>query len=206
MKLFLTSALSQTIGLLKDRIADSADRVLFITNAADPFDVTPWVDADREAFKNNGFKVEDVDLRTYNLDQFEMKLKNADIIHFCGGSVFYLLSLLKNKGFEDIIIKYVKNEQIIYTGTSAGSIIVAPTCDIYQYDTDENPFYKNSDEAKGLDLAHVVILPHCNNPEFTENNKNVVAHASTYHIPLLLLHDNHALWVGDSIFEVLQTK
>ncbi|MEX2090589.1 MAG: Type 1 glutamine amidotransferase-like domain-containing protein [Candidatus Paceibacterota bacterium] len=204
MKLFLASSLDKTISLLKQRIPESAKRVVFVANAADPCDERWWVDLDREAFKKHGFKIVEVDLRETDKDQFEQKLKSADILHFCGGSVFYLLSLLKQKDLEGLIVDYVKGDKIIYTGTSAGSIIPSPALDIYKYDTEEGKFYKNESESKGLGLVSFIILPHCNNQDMTENNKNVIEHAHKYSISLLLLHDNQAVWVEGEKLELLR--
>ena len=203
MKLFLASSLDKTISLLKQRIPESAKRVVFVANAADPCDEKWWVDLDREAFKKSGFEIIEVDLREVDKKQLQQKLNNADILHFCGGSVFYLLSLLKQQDLEGVVIDYVKNNKVIYTGTSTGSIIPSPALDLYKYDTEENKFYKNEPESKGLGLVNFVILPHCDNQDMAENNKNVVEQAHKYSIPLLLLHDNQAVWVEDKKLELL---
>ena len=203
MKLFLASSLDKTISLLKSRIPESAKRVVFVPNAADPCDENWWVDLDREAFKVLGFEITEIDLRETSRDRFEQTLRATDILHVCGGSVFYLLSLLKKQNLETIIIDYVKNNKIMYTGTSAGSIIPSASLDIYKHDTEEGRFYKNAEESKGLGLVNFVIMPHCNNPEMTENNKNVIEHAHEYPVPLLLLHDSQAVWVEDKSFELL---
>ena len=203
MKLFLASSLDKTISLLKERVGESVKRVVFVANAADPCDEKWWVDLDRVAFKKFGFEIVETNLRELDKAQFEHKLKNADILHFCGGSVFYLLSLLHQKDLRDLIISCVKNNKLIFTGTSAGSIIPSPALDLYKYDTEEGKFYKNEAESKGLDLVDFVILPHCNNQEMTENNKNVVEHAHEYPVPLLLLHDNQAVWLEDKKLELL---
>lgn len=203
MKLFLASSLNKTISLLIQRIPKSAKRVAFVANAADPTDDPWWINLDREAFKKSGFEITEVDLRKVNKEEFEKVLINTDILHFGGGSVFYLLSLLKQQNLEGLIIDYVKTGKVIYTGTSAGSIIPSPSLDLYKYDTEEVKFYKNEAESKGLGLVNFIILPHCDNPEMTENNKNVVEYAHKYSIPLLLLHDNHAVWVEDKKLELL---
>jgi len=67
-------------------------------------------------------------------------LKESDIIHFCGGSVIYLICLIKERGFDKLIVEYVKKDKIIYTGTSAGSMIVADDLTIDAYDPDEKEF------------------------------------------------------------------
>lgn len=203
MKLFLASSLDETISLLKQRIPESMNRVVFVANAADPFDDRWWVDLDREAFKKSGFEIIEVDLRKISKDELEGKLKNTDILHFCGGSVFYLLSILKQKDVAGLITDYVKNNKVVYTGTSAGSIISASSLSLYRYDTEEVKFFKNDADSSGLGLVDFIILPHCNNLEFAENNKNVVERANESPAPLLLLQDSQAVWVEDKKIEIL---
>lgn len=203
MKLFLASSLDKTISLLKERVPKSAKWVLFIANAADPYDERWWVDLDREAFIKLGFEIIEVDLRKITKEEFEQKLKNVDIVHLCGGSVFYLISILREKNVADLIIDIVKNEKVIYTGTSAGSMIPAKELFLLKYEVEESAFYKQESDSKGLDLVNFLILPHCNQEAFAENNKNVVEHAHESSIPLLLLKDDQAVWVEDEKMELV---
>lgn len=203
MKLFLASALNETISLLKQRIPKLANKVVFVANAADPFNNQWWVDLDREAFKKLGFEITEVDLRKIDKNEFENRLKEADILHFCGGNVFYLLSMLKQKAVIDLIKDYVIKNKLIYTGTSAGSIIPSPQLSLYKYDTEEAEFFKSEEDSKGLDLVNFIILPHCDHPKFIESNKNISEHAHEYSIPLILLQDNQVVWVEDKKFELL---
>ena len=205
MKLFLASSLDKTMPLLFQRITKPAKevRVLFIENAADFFTDKWWVTTDREAFLGLGCKLVDIDLREISKGDFLQHIANADILHMCGGSVVYLLSLIKQKGFDEIIVSSVRENKILYTGTSAGSIIVAPSVDLFMYQEKEANFAKKGMDFTGLGLVSFLILPHINNPESVEGKKNMFAHLSEYSRPILLLHDSQAVWVEDDKFELV---
>ena len=205
MKLFLASSLDETLHLLSPRLDKPVDenKVIFIANAADPCNEHWWVDLDRKKFLDAGYKIIEIDLRNVSLEEFNKNLKNADIIHFCGGSVFYLQLLLKRGGFDDAIIKAVKGNQIIYTGTSAGSIIVSKSTGIYKYDPEEMKFLDKAYDFSGLGLVDFLIVPHCGKADFIEANKAVVEHLLEFPYPLIFLHDNHVVYVENEKLEIL---
>jgi len=205
MKLFLASSLDETISLLEPRLNKPIgdNRVLFIANAADLLDDPWWVDLDRKKFLDAGYKIAEIDLRKLSQEEFTKILENSDIVHVCGGSVFYLLSVLKQNEFGDLITKAVRDNKIIYTGTSAGSIVVSKSNEIYKYDPDEVKFVDRVSEFEGLDLVDFVIVPHCGKADFIEANKAVVEHMPEFPYPMIFLHDNQAVYVDDSKLEIL---
>jgi dipeptidase E len=202
MKLFLASSLDKTFDLLAQRLpATISKRVAFIANAADPFDDKQWVDADRQAFIKAGFEVREVDVRGMTADQLSKQLLGIGVIHVCGGSVFHVLGLLKQNGLADVIVRAVREQGIVYTGTSAGSIIASSSTQIYEYDPEEDRFVKGAKDFAGLGFVPFILVPHCNSSDFVEANKIVAEHAPEFPVPLLFLHDNHAIWVQDDSVE-----
>ncbi|MDP2641457.1 MAG: Type 1 glutamine amidotransferase-like domain-containing protein [Candidatus Yanofskybacteria bacterium] len=209
MKLFLASSLDKTLPLLLKRIEKPAQelKVLFIPNAADPMENAWWVDLDKKAFRNEGCQIAEIDLRKISTEELTKQIENADILHVCGGSVFYLLSLLKEKGFDQVIIDSVRNNKILYTGTSAGSIICASTAWLYLFDVEEAKFAEGMKDLSGLRLVNFLIIPHCENPRFTESNKNMIVENLPKHSdPVFLLYDSQAVWVEDEKFELLSNE
>lgn len=205
MKLFLASSLDQTLPFLSKRIsAPPAEiKVLFIANAADSYTDIWWVDADKKKFLDLGYPVTDFDLRNTSTDTFSEALKDHDILHICGGSVFCILSLLKEKGISHIIANCVRENEIIYTGTSAGSIIAAPSVHLYADDEEEKKFITNETDFKGIGLVNFLIIPHASRKKFTSSNLNMVAHLPENKLPLIFLNDNQAVWVEDKKIEII---
>jgi dipeptidase E len=204
MKLFLASSLDKTIPLLLARLPkDVKKSVLFIANAADPFEEKWWVDLDRKAFAKSGFEVVEVDLRTTDVERFQSALSEASIIHVCGGSVFHVLGLLKRTGIDEVIIEAVREHGVTYTGTSAGSIIASASTRIYEYDPEETKFVESAGDFSGLGFVPFIVVPHCNNPDFVAANKIVAEHAPHFPVPLIFLHDEHAVWVDNDKLEIV---
>ena len=209
MKLFLASSLDKTLSLLLPKLAKPIEetKVLFVANAADPYKDKWWVDLDRNAFAKAGFQLTAIDLGKVSDSEFTQYIAKADILHICGGSVFYLLSLLKQKGFDRVIIDSVRNSKILYTGTSAGSIICAPSVWLYLFDAEEAKFAEGMEDHSGFGLVNFLIIPHCENPRFTESNKNmIVEHLPKHSNPVLLLYDSQAVWIEDEKLELVSVK
>jgi len=213
MKLFLASAFNQVAELLPTKVGDlNGKNVIFIKNASD--DVNEeigdknedkwWIRIDREAFIKLGAKVENTDLRKITPLEFQKLIDDSDIIHFCGGSVFYLIDLIKKRGLFGLLVSAVRDDKIIYTGTSAGSMIVSSDLSVDKNDPEEKEIIKNISDFSGLGLIDFLIIPHADNSEFSEGNKKVIDDIAKYKTATFFLCDNQALWVdGDTMQLVL---
>lgn len=204
MKLFLASSLDQTISELNKESPLKDKRVLFITNAADNQTDTWWVDLDRKAFEELGGKIVDIDLRKTTKEEFSKILEEVDLVHVCGGSVLYLISLLRKNDLEEILKKAILENKIFYTGTSAGSMIVSKDVTLVQYDEEEAPFIKDMNgDFSGLGLVDFYINPHSQNPIFTEANIETMKHLQGNKSPLIFLNDNQAVLIKDDWFKII---
>ncbi|MBP6913468.1 MAG: Type 1 glutamine amidotransferase-like domain-containing protein [Candidatus Levybacteria bacterium] len=174
MKLFLTSyaaySLDKVIHLLPNM--PSTYTVAFIPTASDMYiGERPWIDKDRQALVDFGFKVFNVGLQT-DLDEYgypiihgEQKtesqlrdeLKDVDILFVAGGNTFYLLEQAQKSGFMTIAKEMVK-EGKIYIGSSAGSVLAGP--DIEAVEFFDDPKEASLSSTKGLGIVDFVVLPH----------------------------------------------
>ncbi|MEK7566336.1 MAG: Type 1 glutamine amidotransferase-like domain-containing protein [Patescibacteria group bacterium] len=205
MKLYLASSIDKTISGLKLKAPElgANSKVFFITNAADTYTNTWWIDLDRKTFENLGWEIIDTDLRKISKDEFKNQLENADIVHVCGGSVLYLITLLKEKGLDKILAENISQSKIIYTGTSAGSMIVAKDLKLSAYDEEEAKFVANIKDFTGLGLVDFYIIPHCQNAEFVATTLKMIEHLPEIKYPIFLINDNQAIWVDDKKFEII---
>lgn len=131
-------------------------KVLYIPTAADSEDMKKdreWIEEEFNTIINLGIKKENI--TEYRMD-YELDVDDYDFIYMMGGNTFYLLSKIREYGFDKKIVNAIKNG-IIYVGSSAGSIIMGNTietaCDENKYLTD----------FKGLGLINGIIIPHANN-------------------------------------------
>lgn len=207
MKLFLASAFSQVAELLPTKVGGlKGKRVIFIENASDVDDPEQdrwWLRVDREALEKLGCEIVDIDLRKVTPDELQKVVNASDIIHFCGGSVFYLIDLIKKRGFFDIIVNAVKNDKIIYTGTSAGSMIVSSDLSVDKGDPMEKDIVADIKDFTGLGFVDFLIMPHADNAEFSEGNKSAISDISKYKTATFFLCDNQALWVDNGKIELV---
>ena len=208
MKLFLASSFDKVARVFKKKLGGKTrgKKVILIANAADNDKGDKWwVKADQEAFLKLGCKVQDVDLRSVSKKDFSDLLVQSDVIHFCGGSVIYLICLIKERGFVKLITDAVRKGKIIYTGTSAGSMIVAEDLTIDAYDPDEQEFVARMKDNSGLGLVNFLIMPHTNSKDFALGNAKMVSELPEIKTcqSLIFLYDNQAIWVEDNKLEIL---
>ncbi|MFA6898495.1 MAG: Type 1 glutamine amidotransferase-like domain-containing protein [Candidatus Paceibacterota bacterium] len=206
MKLFLASSLNESAVLLPKvlHLDLNGKKVLFSANAADDYKTDKWwVRADREAFIKLGAEVVDIDFRSLSRDDFLAHLKGSFAIHFCGGSVLYLISLLKEKDFVGLLVDAVKKEKIIYSGTSAGSMIVSKDLILSKLDSDEKAYLDRVKDYSGLGLVDFMVIPHTDNASFAESNAEMVKALPEYPQALILLNDKQVAWVQDGKVEIL---
>jgi len=205
MRLFLASSIDKTISGLNLKAPElrADSKVLFITNAADTYENTWWIDLDRKIFENLGWEIIDTDLRKISKDEFKNQLENTDIIHVCGGSVLYLMNLLKEREFDVALKETILENKAIYTGTSAGSMIIAKDLGLSAYDEEEAKFVADIKDFSGLGLVGFYIIPHCQNAEFVASTLKMIEHLPENKYPIFLLNDNQAIWVNDKKFEIV---
>lgn len=205
MTLFLASSIDKTLPLLKPLLKErAATKVAFIANASDNAQEHPWwVDGDRNRFAELGYQTTDIDLRTITADELTQALAEADILHIAGGAVFYLVGLINERGFASIITDAIKNDSIVYTGTSAGAMIMGPSIALFAFDEEEKPFLADVPDQRGLEIINFAIMPHSNNIDFAAEFGTVVAKLPTHTDPLLFIQDTQAVWVEDDSFKIV---
>ena len=206
MKLLLSST-STGLSLLAKKLPRKGKgmKVLFSENAADAIPGKHfWVKNDRKAFEKLGCKVLEIDLRKVSKNDFAGLLKEADIIHFCGGSPMCLLALLETKGFATLLAKNVRAGKLIYTGTSAGSMISAKSVKLLTFDPDESQFVRQMKGSVGLGLTDFQFLPHSNQKDFISFAKSLIGHLPEHKQSVIFINDDQAVWVEGERFEILQ--
>ena len=203
--MFIASTFADTVGLFKQRVKGGA--VIFIANPADPFKNKYWVRKDFKAFQNNGYKTIPVDLKQHDADGLSRMLKDYDIIHFCGGSAIYTLQLLREKKMDVVIVDAVKSG-LIYTGTSAGSMIVAPDISLCAEDVDEKEaaMVGKIKNFKGLGLVPYYLMCHSQEKYYVPSTKKAINQLPKNKLPILMLNDGMAVWHENGSMQILNTK
>lgn len=205
--MFLASTFSDTVNLFSKKVEMNKLQILFISNASDPFKGRKyWVKKDREAFLDNGCDIDEIDLRSTTCEELDNMTREYDIMHICGGSAIYLLKLLKDTGTYDIIKNAISRGRMKYTGTSAGSMIMAPNISFCADDEDEQDagMVGKLKDMKGLDLMPFYLMCHSQEKHYITSTKNSIDRLPKNKVPILFLNDNMALWIENEKFELLK--
>lgn len=142
-------------------------KVAYIENAYDVYDDETSLIEGREELKNKGYDFELIDLRDWKNDRDGLykKLANKDAFLLTGGNPYYLRSLLKETGADEMITELVKQGKV-YVAASAGAVVAGPTLRFF----DELDDPKEAKELiwDGLNLTDIVVVPHIDNKDFGE--------------------------------------
>lgn len=171
MKLFLAShglpQLESTMQRLHDMVGDDK-RVLFVDNAKDELpaeDRAAHVEEKRQEFTAAGFDFYELDLRNYfrSPDQLKPLVVAAPFIWVSGGNTFVLRRAFAYSGFDSLLVNALKSTNMVYGGSSAGSIIMTKT--LRGTEHGDNPYivpdgYNGEIIWDGLGLVYPQLVPH----------------------------------------------
>lgn len=158
-----------------------------------------------ESLKSLGLHPKELDLRNYfdNNDALVRVVEEFDYIWVRGGNVFLLRRAFKQSGFDEIITKMLKNDEIAYGGFSAGICILSPTlegAEIVDPKDEVAEGYDNRIIWDGLNLLNYAVAPHymSDHPESTDVNK-YVEYLKSNNMAYKTLRDGEAIVInGDS--------
>ena len=119
-----------------------------------------------EYMQQLGLNVEVVDLRDYDsAEVLKSKLAGHDLIWAMGGNTYMLRYAMRRSGFEKIIDSLLK-DGVVYGGDSAGALVAGAS--IAGVEPVDEPEFAEEVIEDGLKLVLFAILPHVDNPEFTD--------------------------------------
>ena len=130
-------------------------KVLYVTTAIDGeiSDDFSWVEREFNSLLNLGILKQNI--IEYKIGN-NLVVDDFDIIYMIGGNTFYLMHEI-NKFKFDKVIRYALERNIVYVGSSAGSIILGNSIDVAL------PFDENKVKLidfSGLGIVDSVIIPH----------------------------------------------
>jgi dipeptidase E len=150
--------------------------VAFIPNANDYYAERPRsvVTKQRMApLESLGMKVTVIDLRDYREGVvLEKTLQSFDLIWVTGGNTFLLRDEIRKSGFEQIIQDLLRQGKV-YGGNSAGALVAGDSIGNIDLESADPPEFATEVIEEGLHLVSYIIVPHVDNPEFTDVMKTV---------------------------------
>lgn len=214
MRLFLAS---QDFGNYADELGEIANnnkRTLFIINARDERDEyyrREKIIEKRTLLEENGFEWRgELDLRKYFGKERELEefIKNQEIghIHVTGGNIFLLRKAFALSGFDKIIKNELERDNIVYSGSSAGSMIMTPDFKYYAQGDRlkvKAPGYPDEIIWDGLGLIEQYICPHYSTVGHEEVSKMRKEAFDKDGVSYLLLDDSDVYLVNGNSKEIL---
>jgi dipeptidase E len=185
-------ALSLGMGCLVDYLPQGA-RVTFIPNAGDCYDNPDFIHHDHAALQRLGYDVTVLDLKQRVMSYAELE-KTTDILYVVGGHTFYLMDVLRQTGFDQIIKTWIAAGHW-YVGASAGAVILGPS--IAPASTIDDPsIVPHLISHDGLDVIEHMILPHHGKKRYASVYNHIITQFGTQ-FDLVPLRDNEALIYSD---------
>jgi len=200
MKLFLTSTAANVMDKIVPQLSKKPEDslVAFIPTAGDVYDETPWIEEDREKLKNLKFKIKDLDLKEETQADIEAALSNVDIVFVAGGNTFYLLEKIKASSFDVVLKNIIDN--IVYIGSSAGSVVAGP--DIKPVEIFDDREAALLDNTNGLGFVDFVVLPHFGKEKYGPYHEKVVKEYGDK-LKIIPLTDEQYIIADDNGFKVI---
>lgn len=177
-------------------------KAVFIPTSGEPEADQDWIKPNRNGLNQAGIITFDYTITGKTSQDLDRDLGDCDLIHVNGGNTFYLLIQAKKSGFDKFIKKQVE-KGVIYSGSSAGSIIAAPDISITSY-FETKVYEKELGNTNGFNLVDFIILPHWGSPFFKEiyfgeRLKNAYKKGNK----IILLNDDQYLEVNNNNYQIV---
>jgi len=209
MKLLLTSSgvknksIAKALAELVEKpVKDSS--IAFIPTAANvEAGSKDWLITDLHNLVQEGYKsVDIVDISALSKEQWEPRIKEANILFFGGGNSFHLMYWLNKSGLAKMLPGLLKTR--VYVGISAGSMVTSKDLSLSQ---SQRLYYEDLDRTEdmaGMDFIDFYVRPHLNSPYFKKIRKEYLEELAK-EIPetIYALDDDSALKVVDGKVEVI---
>ncbi len=207
-RLYLTSS----VRMVANRIAQDFNlksgnnSLVFIATATEDKERVDrsWIESDRDCLKDAGFEVFDYTIAGKNEDEIRNDLKDVDFIYVEGGNTYYLLEKAQQSGFVKVIRDFVLEEDKVYIGTSAGSIIASRDTFPAQK-LDDVTLAPDLSGYEGFGLVDFTVLPHWGSDKFTDLYlPEGIAHTYKGNSQLIILRDNQYVEVKDDWYRIVE--
>jgi dipeptidase E len=205
MKLYLTSAMNVTAKEVALDIKPNGEKIktAFIFTGAEDGDKTEkqWVKDDRQGMIDAGFEITNYTITDKNYEELEKDLSDFEVIHVNGGNTFYLLLHSRKSGFDKFIRKFVENGGI-YTGSSAGSILVSPNIESIRK-LEDKLFADELKTFEGINLVDFIVYPHFGSEKFKDAYLKAFTDMYNFDTKGILLRDTQFVKVEGTKFVVV---
>lgn len=145
----------------------------------------------KEQMKDAGISYQEFDLAGKNKEEIRSFFRDKNVIHVEGGNTFYLLKIIRETGFSEILKEFL-NQGKVYIGTSAGAYIVCPTIEVANWNEGGKDRFGVTDFT-ALDYVPFVLKVH-----YTDDLEEMIRKKmKDLKYPLRILRDGQGIIVDD---------
>lgn len=200
MRIFLAS---ERFGNYSDNFIEMVGRgakVGFVMNAADKRD-----QSSRETYSARvqqelvslGLEAIEIDLSECSKQDLKNVMEGLKAVVVAGGNTFVLRDVMKQSGFDKLIVDLLKKDEIVYAGWSAGAIIAAPT--LRGLELMDEPEVADNIIWNGLGLVEYSIIPHWRSIDYSKYAKiglDCENYLRNQSLPYKTLEDTQAIMIN----------
>lgn len=161
-----------------------------------------WLKDDKDSLINLGFKVFDYTISGKSENEVREALLGIDVLFVSGGNTFYLLEQSRKCNFEKIV-KELIDRNVVYIGSSAGSLLACPDIVAIKY-LDDPSKGKGLESFKAFGLTDLMILPHWGHECFKERHFKSLDFIHGQGGKVILLRDNQYVFVEDDKYKIVE--
>ena len=209
MRLYLSShGLGAQSELLNEMVGANR-RMLFVDNAKDGGNLLErqlHVKEKLEEFRQLGYEPYELDLRDYfgRAEILQSIVAAAGLVFVSGGNTFILRRAMQYSGFDEIISQLLRNDELVYGGSSAGSIVMTKT--LHGTENGDDPYvvpegYNPEIIWNGLGLVYPQLVPHFGSDYFGDEAQAMVDYFDTNGLTYETLRDDEVYVVHGGIEE-----
>ena len=172
-------------------------KIEYIITASKKVDDVGYIERHRQKMDELNFSYTELDIAGQNKDELKKALDGHDIVLVEGGNTFYLLKIVRESGFANVI-KDLIEKGVVYIGSSAGSYITCPS--IIMATWSNRGFNRcGITNYTAMNLVPFLIKTHYTPEMKTMLNEKV----KNLQYPMRVLNDEQAVLVRDGEVQLL---
>jgi peptidase E len=201
MRLLLTSA-----GLSNKKISDFFVSIIKKDIKQCSVFMIAYIQNNEEEFYLNEAKKQLIDIGIDDIDYFNLKndkfisSKKYDVVYICGGNTYAILDRIRVTGVDIFLKDSVTNNNSLYLGVSAGSIIAGPDIDIAGWGSIGDTNDIELKNLTGLRFTNISIFPHFE--EYLKSEVNEFRKKVEY--PVIEITNDEAIFVEGVGYKIIK--
>lgn len=147
-----------------------------------------------------GLEVEEIDLRHYfdKSQKLADKLQGYGLVWCSGGITFLLRRAMADSGLDKILVDLLDKDLIVYGGSSAGSVVMAPSLRGVELADDSSAvkaIYGKEIIWEGLGMIDIYLVPHYGSDWFSAESEAMAGYLKQHSLPYQTLQDGQVYLV-----------